>query len=99
MFAGHVLVVELPLFHRQDRGVARAARLEGAELGTLQRHRGVHRARRDHVAQRHAHAEELRQRRHLIVGRAFDAQRVHVGRDRVGIEAVRQHRPCGLERK
>ena len=38
-------------------------------------------------------------RRDLVVGRAVDAERVHVGRDRVGIEAVRQHGARGLERE
>src|ERR1700687_5737524 len=52
-------IVELALLDRNQGGVADAPRLEAAEFGTLHRHRRINRRRRDHVRQRHPHAQEL----------------------------------------
>ena len=89
--AEHVLKRESPLLEREDAGVADAAGFERAEVGTLQRRGGVDCRGGDHVAQTHAERKELRQRRHLIVGGTVDAERVDVGRDRVGRKTLRHH--------
>src|SRR5215831_10207827 len=95
----HVDVVELALSSGKDRGIADASRLEAAELGPLQCRRGVDGGRRNDIAERHSHAKKLRESRHLIEGRAVDAERVDVRGNRVRIKAVCEHAARRLERK
>src|SRR5437588_12775953 len=56
VFTDDVLIIELALFDRDQRGIADAARLEAAELGPPNRHRRVHGRCGNHVRQLHAHA-------------------------------------------
>ena len=49
--------------------------------------------------QGHAHAEEFRHRGDLVIGRAVDAELVHVRRDHVRLEAIGEHGAGGLERE
>src|ERR1700682_1114995 len=97
VLADDVNVVELALLDRDEGGVSYTPRLEAAELETPQRHRRIDRRSRDHIRERHVHAQELRHGSHLIKGRAVDAQNMDVRGDGVGIEAVGEHRPRGLE--
>src|SRR6202140_4292514 len=73
VLADDVNIVELALLDRDQGGVSDAPRLEAAEFGTPQRHRRIDRRRRDHIGERHAHAQEFGHGRHLIEGRAVDA--------------------------
>ena len=54
----------------------------------------------DHVRERHAQREELRQGDQLVVGGAVDAHNVHIARNAVGLESgfehcFRRHEPEG----
>src|SRR5882762_2927167 len=97
VLADDVDVVELVLLDRDEGGVPDAPGLEAAEFGTPQRHRRIDRRRRDHVRERHAHAQELGHGRHLIEGWTIDAKEMDVRGDGVGIEAVGEPRACGFE--
>ena len=97
MLADGVDIVELALLDRDEGGISRTSRLEATEFGTPQRHRRVDRRSRDHIGERHANAQKLGQRRHLIKGRPVDAQGVDIRGNGVGIKAVGQHRAGGLE--
>src|SRR5215471_13906937 len=51
------------------------------------------------IAERHSHAKKLRESRHLIEGRAIDAERVDVRGNSVRIKTVCEHAARCLERK
>src|SRR5712664_1201267 len=97
MLADDVDIVELALRNRDEGGVSDAPRLEAAELRTPQRHRRIDGRSRDHIGERHAHAQELGHGGHLIEGWAVDAQGMDVRGDGVRIEAVGEHRARSLE--
>ena len=99
MFAGRINIVEPPRFQRQDRGVTSRTLAECPEIPPLQRPRGVLRRRADHIAQRHAEADEFRQGRQKVERRALDTQSVHIARNAIGHEPVGQHGPRRLERE
>src|SRR6266446_3311184 len=97
VLADGVDIVELALRNRDEGGVSDAPRLEAAELSTPQRHRRIDRRSRDHIGERHAHAQELGHGRYLVEGWAVDAQHMDVRGDGVRIEAVGERRPRSLE--
>src|SRR6266568_783789 len=97
VLADDVNVVELAILDRDEGGISDAPRLEAAEFGTPQRHRRIDRRSRDHIGERHAHAQELGHGRYLVEGWAVDAQHMDVRGDGVRIEAVGEHRPGSLE--
>src|ERR1700675_3065748 len=66
VLADDVNVVELAFLNRDEGGVSCTPRLEAAEFETPQRHRRIDRRSRDHIRERHAHAQELRHGSHLI---------------------------------
>src|SRR6516162_5072133 len=88
MLADHVDIVETALPDRNNGGVSDTSRFEAAELGPPQRHRRVEGGCRNHIRKRHAHAEEFRQRGHLVENRTVDAKRMNVRGYSVGIKAV-----------
>src|SRR6266508_2408976 len=81
VLADDIDIVEAPILDRQNCRVSDAARLEAAELRSLQCECGMGGRGGDHTGKRHAEAEELRHCGDLVEGRAVDAERVNIGRD------------------
>src|SRR4030081_622996 len=78
VLADDVNIVKLAFLDRDEGGVSDTPRLEAAEFETPQRHRRIDCRRRDHIRERHAHAQELGHGSHLIEGWAVDAQNMDV---------------------
>src|SRR6266487_3044809 len=97
VLADDIDIVEAPIVDRQNGRVSDAARLEASELRSLQCERRIDGRGGDHIGKRHAEAEELRHGGDLVEGRAVDAERVNVGRNGVGQEAVGEHGARSLE--
>ncbi len=97
VLAHHVDVIEAAFVDREQRCVAGTAGLEGAEFGPLQGMGRVDGRGRHHIVEAHAEAQELRHRRDLLEGRPVDAQRMHVGGNGIGHEAVGEHGAGRLE--
>src|SRR5271169_2959158 len=78
MLAGHVDIVELAALERKDRGIARPALPECAEIAPLQRSRRPLGRRAHDFAERHAEAKEFRHRGQKIERGAIDTQGMNV---------------------